>query len=238
MSISFIKTKETKTVMDSKHVFRYVSYLLTGKQSDTQSFKDHDVYYSDKKNIALEKKGHADHDKKKKMKEIGYEAMQPGLKSITTAVDIGSGTGYFSAKLSKQFKHVIGIEPSKNAIGMAKEIFPKSTYKNIEWHNGFAEVELKKLPMDKPYFFFTAVVLSHLTDDVVSKICKELRRSKPKSQLLFAECFGPTHHRYMWHVRTKQWWQEQLPGWEIDFFGDEIQNVPGRRKCFRAVKRK
>jgi hypothetical protein len=141
-----------------------------------------------------------------------------------------------SAKLSKEFKTVIGIEPSSTAIKMAKELHPP---KNIQWEVGFAEDKIKEIKCKEPIAFFTSIVLSHLTDEAVAKVCHSINSVAPRGSILdFGEAWGKEFHKYMWHIRTKEWWQQNLPGWELDFFGPEIENVKGRHMGFHGVKTK
>lgn len=222
--------------MNAKHIFKYISYIITRKQDEKQSFRDHNADFLSPGFLDNERQAHQKNDSQGLIKIVGFENIKsPAMKKMT-AIDIGSGSGYFSSKFSKAFKKVIGIEPSKNGISVASTLYPKSKYKNITWINGFAEVELAKIDMSKPLFFYTGTVLSHLPDSVVMKICAQLSRAKKKSILLFDEAYGPEYHKYMWHVRTKEWWQKQLPGWEITFNGRKIQNVANRKKGIRAIK--
>jgi len=132
---------------------------------------------------------------------------------------------------------VVAIEPSSSAIRIAQELFPKADFPNIEWKLGFAEKELKSFHVDGPVCFVTACVLSHLTDDAVKKICQQINIIAPKGSILgFAECWGPESHNFMWHIRTQSWWQRQFPGWELDFYGPNIQDVAGRHKGFHGVR--
>jgi len=154
-----------------------------------------------------------------------------------TAVDIGSGTGWFSYALSSLFKQVVAIEPSEAAIKIATTFYPSSTYKSIEWRNGFAEKELVKLTLNTPTLFITSTVLSHLPDQTVKQVCQALTSIAPvHSVLVFGECYGPDSHELLWHTRTKEWWQKQLFGWKLDFFGPQIQDVDGRHKGFSGVR--
>lgn len=147
---------------------------------------------------------------------------------VDTAVDIGSGTGWSAAATSPLVDRVIAIEPSEAAVVIARELYPASTYPNITWIIGFAETELHALTLTSPTLFFTGCVFSHLRDTEVKKICKVLGDVAPAGSVLsFAECWGDeAWHQLMWHVRTKEWWRTQLPGWELDFHGPQ---VPGER---------
>ncbi len=152
------------------------------------------------------------------------------------AVDIGSGNGWLSAELSAYFKKVIGIEPSKMGIEIAKQLFPLSSYPQIEWKEGFAEEVLPTLNFSEPVLFVTGCVLSHLRDKEVADICRVINDKAPVGSILgFSECWGEEWHQIRWHVRTKEWWQKNLNNWDIDFHGPQVE-VPGRHKGFHAVK--
>ena len=155
------------------------------------------------------------------------------------AVDIGAGAGWLSATLSRSymFEKIIAIEPSKKVVEIAKNIFPKKEYSNIEWVIGFAEQVLPEINFKNPVAFFTGVVLSHLRDPEVAVICRAVSNNAPKGSILgFSECWGAEWHQNMWHVRTKEWWQKQLPEWDLIFFGPEIQGIKGRYKGIHGVK--
>jgi len=154
------------------------------------------------------------------------------------AVDIGCGAGWLSAKLHDVgFNEIIGIEPSSIGLEYARQIYDAENYPNIKWINGFAENELPLLNIQKPTLFVTGCVLAHLTDDAVVQICAAINTIAPKGSILsLAEPWGPESHEFMWHVRTKQWWQNQLPQWNLDFHGPSIQEVSGRHKGFHGLK--
>ena len=153
------------------------------------------------------------------------------------AVDVGCGAGWLSARMSRDFERVIGIEPSSAGLNIARQLFPQSQYPNIEWIEGFAEQVLLSLKFDQPVLFVTGCVLSHLTDESAAQICAAIERIAPIGSLLgFSECWGRESHEFMWHVRTKDWWRNRLPGWELDFHGPQIQDIPGRHKGFHGLK--
>ena len=162
-------------------------------------------------------------------------ARYPQVRSV--AVDIGCGAGWLSARLSQEFGRVVAIEPSSAGLGIARELFPRERYPNIEWVEGFAEDELPKVSLGAQALFVTATVLSHLPDDAVVRICGAIEQVAPLGSILaFAECWGPESHQFMWHTRTPEWWQDHLPNWKLDFHGPPIENVPGRRKGFHGIK--
>lgn len=155
-----------------------------------------------------------------------------------TAVDIGSGTGFYSTELSTQFRQVISIEPSDAAVAIAETLYPQTEYPNIRRIVGFAEDVLPTLSFSQPVFFLTSAVLSHLRDDVVEAILVSVDRlALPQSVLSFGECFGAEYHRPLWHVRTRRWWRRRLSSWELDFYGGSIETDESRdrHKGFSGV---
>ena len=163
-------------------------------------------------------------------------ARWPDVRSA--AVDIGCGAGWLSARLHREgFSHIFGIEPSSAALAIAKQIYPRDNYPNIQWVEGFAESELLQLFVPEPALFVTGCILAHLTDDTVIKICNAVEQVAPVGSVLsFGEPWGPESHEFMWHIRTQEWWQKHLPGWELDFHGPQIEDVPGRHKGFHGIK--
>lgn len=156
-----------------------------------------------------------------------------------TAIDIGSGTGFLSMKLSPQFREVISIEPSDAAVAIAGTLYPGAAYPNIRRMVGFAEEVLPTLSVSQPVFLLTSAVLSHLRDDIVERILAAVDKIAPSHSVLsFGECFGEEYHRPLWHVRTRNWWRAHLPDWELDFFGDPIETDESqdRHKGFAGVK--
>lgn len=192
-------------------------------QSATGSFKRHNRQYEDVDALERERKSGL-HNLKEDLvngPELRIKdllSQHPGPKM---AIDIGSGTGWSAAALSSQLDEIIAIEPSKAAVDIARELYPRSSYPNITWVTGFAETEIPKLQIPNPALFFTGCVLSHIRDKEVAAICEAVTKAAPAGSLLsFAECWGEkSWHQLMWHVRTREWWQQQLPGWRLDFHG-------------------
>ena len=157
---------------------------------------------------------------------------------ITTAIDIGCGGGWACAELSKRFEYVIGIEPSSSALNIAKDIYPSEVYPNISWINDFAEEALDKLSFEQPIFLFSGCVLSHLTDEAVINITAKISKiTTSGSGLSFCENWGKEFHDYMWHVRTTEWWQNNLPGWNINFHGPSIEGKSNRFQGIHGIKK-
>lgn len=196
-------------------------------QSSTSSFHRHDNQYREA-------------DKIKKEREIGLINIKNGeidneefrvlkllkdFPTIETTIDIGAGTGWASAAMSKRTKRVIAIEPSATAIEIGRKLYPENTYPNIKWIIGFAETLLPTLNISNPALFLSGCVLSHLRDTEVERICAIITKiAPPGSALSFAERWGDSSsHGYMWHVRSKDWWQRNLPGWQLDFHGPKVK---------------
>ena len=103
---------------------------------------------------------------------------------------------------------------------------------------GFAEEELPKLKLDKPTFFSTMCVLAHLPDDLTLDILNSMDKIAPVGSLWSAsEPWGDTYARECWYVRTPEWWSDNLPDWEFEFYSDyDLTDPPGRHKGFTAIK--
>lgn len=137
---------------------------------------------------------------------------------INSCVDIGSGTGWFVNYLKDKynFKTIYGIEPSESAIQIAKTIYKDNT--DINYLTGYAEECLKKINLNEPTLFTTFIVLSHIEDSSVIQILKEINRVAPVgSVFIFNENYDDTFHSNMWHCRTREWWESNLPDWDIQY---------------------
>ena len=153
------------------------------------------------------------------------------------AVDIGSGCGWIADYLSQRFQRVIAIEPSEDALKIAERTFGLGAHHNIEYVNSSAYRALRDLTLDQPVLVVTGVVLSHLPNKSVVKICQTLNDIwRPGSVGVFSEAWGLTHHQPMWHVRTKTWWESLFPGCVVDFFGPKSEGQHGEHLGF-AVSR-
>ncbi len=141
---------------------------------------------------------------------------------IQIAIDIWSGSGYFSDKLTEYFSIVYWIEPSTRGVEIAKELTQND---KITWINKFAEEWLLEIVQkyDEPIFFLASTVLSHLDDAIVIPICKVIDSAPIGSVFAFSEVFGNTKHKHLWHIRSEDWWQSQFPNWEIDFYGPKVK---------------
>jgi trans-aconitate methyltransferase len=195
-------------------------------QSKTGSYKRHHQQYKEQGKIDIERElGRKNIENNlindAEMRVYDLHEKHPNVK---IAVDVGSGTGWSAAAMSTRFETVYAIEPSDAAVSISKTLYPTTTYPNINWINSFAEKALPSLALPSPTLFLTGCVLSHIRDEEVARICKAIDRIAPTGSVFsLAECWGDKPwHQLMWHVRTRDWWQAQFPGWELDFHGPEV----------------
>ena len=155
---------------------------------------------------------------------------------LKIGIDIGSGTGWATRVMSEKLSHVYGIEPSDKAQEIAKRILHDKS--NISWINNFAYEGLKQITLNEPCLFNSLVVLSHIENDDVIKILDSINEKAPiGSALSFAECYGLNwNDGNLWHIRSKEWWEENLPGWKFKFYEVDINHPAGAKKAFSAVK--
>jgi len=157
-----------------------------------------------------------------------------------TAVDIGSGTGWLANYLitERNYTKVYAIEPSESAIDIAKRLYPDQ--KKVKYINGFAEEELLKIKLTKPTFFSTLCVLTHLEDETVISILDSMNKiSSTGSVYAASEPWGPKYEESAWNIRPPEWWVENLPNWEFEFYSDCViphPPVPTSYKGFIATK--
>lgn len=194
------------------------------------------IYNNDYKNI----KSNIDEPKRKKWIEFLFNhrhlKMADFLKKYKNnrylAVDIGSGDGWLSAKLSKYFEKIIAIETSKEAIALGKKRYKK--HNNIYWVNDFAEDYISRLKFKKPVLFTASHVLSHLTNKQVVKICKIINSEKiPKNSTLnFSELFTKDNsiRKYIDTSRSIKWWSTNLSNWQLDFYGPKVSNNKNEKR--------
>ena len=98
---------------------------------------------------------------------------------------------------------------------------------------------LPNITLDNPTLFTTFIVLSHLTDDIVIKILKEMDKVAPKdSVFIFNENVGTEFHMNLWHCRTKKWWEENLPNWTITYDERPRPELRIHRQGLMGIKNK
>jgi SAM-dependent methyltransferase len=130
-------------------------------------------------------------------------------------IDIGCGIGWLLLKTAPQFKRVVGIDPSHDAIRIAGDVV--KGHGNIELLESDMVDALKKIAPRDPAFITTSTVLSHIEDWYVTDFLQLVNNMPQGSILFFGEPYGKNIQRKLWHVRSKQWWAENLPDWELLF---------------------
>ena len=210
---------------------------------DDISYTKHDSHYVKDSALSSERVAH-EKNNSENFKFL-YQADVPhgdvlDSTKFKTAVDIGSGTGWFANYLVNERKYtkVYAIEPSNAAINISKEIY--SNQKKVKYINGFAEEELLKIKLTKPSLFSTLCVLTHLEDETVISILESMNKiSSTGSVFTASEPWGPEHKESAWNIRPPEWWVENLPNWEFEFYSDYIVPHPAdqiRHKGFIATK--
>lgn len=141
-----------------------------------------------------------------------------------TAIDIGSGGGWMSSKLTDYFDVVYGIEPSKKAIDLCRNLYKG---KNIKWVHGYSEDAFKVIDFPtKNVFINTCSVFIHLDDKYIIPTLKWINENFNNSILSFQEFWSDTIHinQPLHNCRTKEWWSNHLSNWELDFHGPDMSS--------------
>ena len=131
---------------------------------NVESLNQHNKNYISDDAFEKEKRAHLEHNSDN-FKFLYQEDIPHGdaldKHKLSYAVDIGSGTGWFANYLVEQrkYKKVYAIEPSEEAIEIAKKIYPDSN--KVNSITGFADEEISKFNLSKPTFFSTMCCLAH-----------------------------------------------------------------------------
>ena len=148
------------------------------------------------------------------------------------AIDIGSGGGWMSKKLSSIFENVYSIEPSEKAIKICKQIYDVP---NITWIEGYAEDILKNENIPKENVFInTCSVFIHVDDEYVKKTLKYINENFKNSILSFQEFWSEEipFNEPLTNCRTIHWWKSNLNNWELDFHGPSMAKYGDMYKNF------
>ena len=165
------------------------------------------------------------YDNNKQFESLGFEiALNITKNKPKTLIDIGSGTGWLLRKMSPHFEKVIGIEPSGAAMNTALKI--NSGNKNVSVVNMDMVDGLEYLKIQDPVFLTTSTVLNHIEDYYVAEFLNKLNNLPEGSVLFFDERYGKNKNWNMWHVRSKDWWRNNLNKWQIVFLDIECSGYP------------
>ena len=171
------------TVSYDEHNYQYVNNLSVNDIISVHDMKTNAVLKKDSsKWDNLYKPGHLHGEWLDKNKILYDKQSTAGLSvneyNIKCAVDIGCGTGWFVNHLASyyKFEKIYGIEPSEAAINIAKKIYKNS---KVNYIIGFAEEKLKSIKLEEPTLFTTFIVLSHISNNSVIQILKEMDNIAP-----------------------------------------------------------
>lgn len=173
------------------------------------------------------------YDNNKQFESLGFGiALNLTKNKPSTLIDIGSGTGWLLRKMSPYFDKVIGIEPSGAAMKTALKI--NELNKNVSVVNMDMIDGLEHLNIQSPVFLTTSTVLNHIEDYYIAEFLNKLNSLPLGSILFFDERYGKNKNWNMWHVRSKEWWRNNLNGWQVIFLDIENSDYPTGIYGFRT----
>lgn len=191
---------------------------------DLKSYVKHDSeYHLEINNVQQTKIIIEKYEKNKQFEISGFKlALRLTSEKPKIHVDIGTGNGWLLRKMSPFFEKTIGVEPSKKAIDLCREVH--SDIKNIELINMDMCDALDFLKLEEPIFITTGVVLSHIEDYYVAEFLQKVNSLPKGSVLFFDEQYGKKLSLNLWHIRNKDWWADNLPNWQVIFLDINIGN--------------
>jgi hypothetical protein len=154
-------------------------------------------------------------DLKNKFTTSGFKKIVENLNNISIHIDIGSGTGWLLNNCSPYFEKLIGIEPSKAAISIAKII--NKDHQNITFINKNMCDAFEDIKISKPVFITTAAVFSHIKNWYVKKFLIKLNDIPNNYVMFLHEPYGLPIYQPFWYIKSKFWWAKNLPDWELSF---------------------
>lgn len=194
---------------------------MTSAKKDLQSFQRHDSEYNSENinSVELNRKMLRRYAEEGLFEKLGFDlAIRLTKRLPQTHVDIGSGTGWLVDRMSDIFERSVGIEPSKTAIGIAQKIIHK---KNIDFINSDMIDGMRELSPEAPVFITTSTVLNHIENFYVQEFLALVDTMPTGSVLFFDERYDKNINWNMWHVRSKDWWSQNLPNWQLVFLNIE-----------------
>lgn len=202
-------------------------------KKDLQSYHRHDKDFNSESNsFEQTKKIIQGYDNQDVFFNLGFKFAVEITKNLPkTHIDVGSGNGWLLRKMSPYFEKVIGIEPSAKGIEVAKQTIAECN--NVTFINDDMVSAFEKLHCTEPVFVTTATVLNHIENFYVAEFLKKINSLPQGSVLFFDERYDSNINWNMWHVRSKDWWRENLPAWQVIFF--DI-NAAGYSSGIYAIK--
>lgn len=195
----------------------YKDMAMNTIKGEDLSFIAHDNEYKDKTSLEWQVLRIKDYDKQNVFEVLGFKKViddHPEIRSMH--VDFGSGAGWLLIKTAPYFTRVVGIEPSQSAVETAK-FFTKSM-SNVEHLNMGMFEGLNSINLETPTLFTTSTVFAHINDRTVKDFLHKLCDKAPLGSILFfGEPYGRNRQQHLWHIRSREWWANALPGWELKF---------------------
>jgi SAM-dependent methyltransferase len=188
------------------------------EKKDLESYFEHNEQYETISSFEYQKRELARFDEIGLFEKVGFEKAildHPEVRKLH--IDIGCGVGWLLLKTAPYFQRVIGVEPSKAAIKMARRF--TGDFDNIELINADMVDAMEHLHLTEPVFFTTAAVLSHIKDWYVAEFLKLVDNAPKGSVLFFREPYDKNIQQKFWYIRRKKWWAEHLSNWQLSFCG-------------------
>lgn len=199
-------------------IYRFSRIMSNNKKidKDNNSYMAHNNDYK-KSGPEWHKQVFKEYEELNVFEKMGFKkVIDENLHVRELHIDIGCGAGWLLRKTAPFFKKVIGIEPSKTAIEIAREITKE--YNNIEFINLSAIEALKSIDLKTPCLFTACMVFSHIGDCHVGKILEIINNKAPMGSILyFYEPYDKNIQVSLWYVRRKKWWRENLSNWDLSF---------------------
>lgn len=185
-------------------------------KKDFNSYIAHSKQYETTSDFKWHQKRYKEYDELNYFEKLGFKKVideNPKVRKLH--VDIGSGAGGLLLKTAPYFEMVVGIEPSKVAVKMAR-IFAKGI-KNIKFINADAIDAIQSLNFSEPVFFTTSMVFTHIKDYYVIECLKLVNNAPLGSVLFFNEPYDKNIQHKLWYIRRKKWWAANLSNWALSF---------------------
>ena len=112
------------------------------------------------------------------------EALLSLLPRDWEVLDMGTGTGYLLPALSRQFRHVLAVDPSPAMLDLARQRAERDGLDNVEFRPG----RLEEIPsVDKSLDAVVALLVFHHSSDPALSLSEIARVLKPEGQVLITD---------------------------------------------------
>ena len=185
-------------------------------KKDLDSYIEHNKQFETILDLEWHREKYRECDELNYFENLGFKKVideNPKVRKLH--IDIGSGAGGLLLKTAPYFEMVVGIEPSKAAVKMAR-IFAKGI-KNIEFINADAIDAIRSLNLSEPVFFTTSMVFTHIKNYYVIECLRLINNAPLGSVLFFMEPYDKNIQYRLWYIRRKKWWAENLSHWALSF---------------------